>query len=103
LSRNSAKHLHGGLWEIEKFLTFLVTTVLSDKLVRFGTKMSPAVLKRRSQAAEDGSPAFELASTSMSVSFSLAFPFTPLELLPLLFFGLDAMKKLKVPSLSSII
>jgi hypothetical protein len=22
-----AKHLHGGLWEIEKFLSFLVTTV----------------------------------------------------------------------------
>jgi hypothetical protein len=45
------------------------------------------------------SPEFEFASTS--VSFSLACPL--LELLPLLFFGLDAMKKLKVPSLSSII
>ena len=32
-SRNSAKHLHGGLWEIAKFLTFLVTTVY--KLIYF--------------------------------------------------------------------
>ena len=45
------------------------------------------------------SPEFEFASTS--VSFSLACPLR--ELLPLLFFGLDAMKKLQVPSLSSII
>ena len=31
-----------------------LSKLLSDKFERFGTKMSPAVLKRRSQAAEDG-------------------------------------------------
>ena len=31
-----------------------LSKLASDKFVRFGTKISPAVLKRRSHAAEDG-------------------------------------------------